>query len=221
MAGVYEVSVVISDDREIVMYIGETGKYGRGFVDRLIEHAKTWLVNPELCSGVKLSELDNGYKYKVRILAEEYDYSKRYELEQNFIEQRKPYLQYNCYSKYDSAYRGFDLEIFVTYRRRAFVVARDGKYTEKKYELLVDRILDLNKNIDFSDYRSIVPSMNFIALVEKEMPKGSAIWSQIKSVVEKNIGIESIRGCQYPYLVRLVAAVLEATSKSECAVTVD
>lgn len=214
-AGVYEVSVVISAEREIGMYIGEVGKQGRGFIDRLTEHARYWIENTELYTGVKLSELDNGYKFKVRILAEETDYDKRYELEQAFVEQRKPYLQYNCYSKYDSKYRGFDLAIFVTWRRRAFIVARDGKYTEEKRELFVEGIYEANKNVDFNEFRKATPNQDVVALVEKEMPKGSEIWMQLKRVVEKNMGIDSERGCQYSYLVRIIAAVLEPRYKAE------
>lgn len=214
-AGVYEVSVVVSDEQELGMYIGEVGKQGRGFIDRLCEHARYWIENTELYTGVKLSELDKGYKFKVRILAEETDYDKRYELEQSFIEQRKPYLQYNCYSKYDSKYRGFDLAIFVTWRRRAFVVARDGKYTEEKHALFVEGIVEANKKVEFKDYRKSIPNPNVVALVEKEMPKGSAVWAQLKAIVEKNMGIDSERGCQYPYLVRIIAAVLEPTYKEK------
>lgn len=215
--GVYEVSVVISEEQELAMYVGEVGKNGRCFLDRLTEHARYWIENTEFYTGVKLSELDNGYKFKVRILAEEADYDKRYELEQCYVEMRKSYLQYNCYAKYDSKYRGFDLAIFPTWRRRAFIVARDGKYTEEKQELFVEGIFEANKRMDFNEYRKYVPNPNVVALVEKEMPKGSDLWKQIKYVVEKNMGINSERGCQYPYLVRIIAAVLEPTYKEKVA----
>ena len=42
-AGVYLVYVVVPTGKEILMYVGEVGKAGRGFRDRLAEHLKYWL----------------------------------------------------------------------------------------------------------------------------------------------------------------------------------
>ncbi len=131
-AGVYGAFVLTPDGKEIPMYVGETGIQNRGFIDRLTEHAKNWIENSEFYTGVRANELVSGYKYLIKILKEENDKDKRLELEQSFIEELKPYTQFNCYPKYECDYRGCDLAIFPTYRRRAFIVARDGKYTEGK-----------------------------------------------------------------------------------------
>ena len=116
--------------REIPMYIGMVGAENRSFRDRITEHSKYYFSRPEFYTGISRTELEEGYKFLVRILAIEDDEEKRYSIEQNLIEIMKPYLQYGCYPKYKSDYRGFDLAIFPTYRRRAFLVARDGKYEE-------------------------------------------------------------------------------------------
>ncbi len=213
--GVYSTCVRTPEGREILMYIGEVGKAGRGFRDRLVEHAKYWIDNSEHFTGVKAAELKSGYRYVVRILAEEADDAKRYDLEQRAIEELKPYMQFSCYPKFDSDYRGNDLAIFRTYRRRAFVVARDGEYTEDGNELFVENIFKLRDKVDFNDYRTAKPNASIVALVEREMPKGSEIWLKVKNFVETCMGITSRVGCRYSYLLKLVAAALEATYKEE------
>ena len=216
LQGVYGAYVVTPEGREILMYIGDVGKGGRGFRDRLTEHAKYWLENPEFYTGLKMSDLINGYKYKIKILAIEQDANVRYKKKQNIIEEGKPYLQYNCYPKFKSdEYRGYDIAILGSYRRRAYVVARDGKYTEdeEKNELFVDNIYSL-RNVDFNDYRSAKPNRTVVELVKKEMSNGSEVWRKVKDLVETNMGITSKRGCQYSYLVRIVAAALEPTYKT-------
>lgn len=211
--GVYGVYVITPSNQEIPMYIGEVGKEGRSFRDRLVEHAKRWIDNSEFYTGVRKSELENGYKYRVKILAEEQDDKRRYELEQELIEQIKPYTQFNCYPKFETDYKGFDLTIFGTYRRRAFVVARDGKYTEGEQETLLDSIIKLEKHVNFNSYRTVSPDKRVMKIVEKEMPNGSTVWRNVKIIVEENMGITSARGCRYSYLVKLVAAALEPTLK--------
>ncbi len=215
--GVYGVYVVTPLDKEILMYIGEVGKEGRGFRDRIMEHAKYWLDNSEYYAGVKAEELKCGYKYRVKILAEEKNDDKRYELEQSLIEQMKPYVQFNCYPKHKSEYKGYDLAIFGTYRRRAFIVARDGKYTEEAPELLIDSIYELRNKVDFNEYRTAKPDKEIVELIEKEMPKGSDVWRNVKDFVEENMGITSARGCRYSYLVKIVAAALEPVYKIKMA----
>ena len=182
--GVYGVYVITPLAQEIPMYFGEVGKEERCFLDRLVEHAKQWIESPELYTGLLPSELENGYKYLIRILAEENDEEKRYGLEQALIEEFKPYLQFSCYPKFKVEYRGNDLTIFRTYRRRAFIVARDGKYTESN-ELLVDRIFSLDETTDFSlsYYRDKHLCFELMRQIEKEMPKGSDKWRSVKEFV--------------------------------------
>ncbi len=215
-SGVYGTSVLTPYGKEILMYIGEVGKAGRGFRDRLVEHAKYWIDSSEHFTGVKASELEAGYRYVVRILAEEADDAKRYDLEQRMIEELKPYMQFSCYPKFDSDYRGNDLAIFRTYRRRAFVVARDGKYTEEDNKLFVDNIFKLRDKVDFNDYKTAKPDKKIVDLVEREMPNYSDVWRNVKAFIEASMGITSKRGCRYSYLVRIVAAALEASYKPEC-----
>ena len=207
-AGIYGVYVVTPLEKEIPMYIGEVGREGRNFRERIIEHAKYWIENPKFYSGVKISELMNGYKYRIRILSEETEYDKRYALEQSLIEELKPYLQFSCYPKYESDYKGNDLAIFGTYRRRAFIVARDGKYTEEKPELFINNIYKLSEKVDFNDYKYAKPNSEVVELVEREM-MNYVTYSQIKSFVDSKLGVISSRGCKWSYLIRIVAAALE------------
>ena len=138
LSGVYGAYVVTPEGKEILMYIGETGKEKRRFIDRLTEHARFWIENPEHYTGVKRAELENGYKYLVRMLEMEDNDTKRYAKEQELCEIMKPYMQSGVYPKYESKYRGFDLAIFPTYRRRAFLIARDGKVTQSYVEDLIE-----------------------------------------------------------------------------------
>lgn len=208
-AGVYGAFVLTPEGKEIPMYIGQTGLQGRGFIDRLTEHANYWIENSDFYTGVRASELKNGYKYLIRILKEEADEDKRLELEKIFIEELKPYIQFNCYPKYKTEYTGWDLAIFPTYRRRAFVVARDGKYTEESF---VENIYGI-ENVDFNEFRKAVPDERIVELIEKEMPNGSDIHLKIKAFVEKKLGIVSKRGCRYSYLVKIIASALEPVYK--------
>ena len=121
-AGVYGAFVLLPDGREASMYIGETGNYGRGFRDRFIEHMRNWIEEPRRYTGLTVSELEDGYKYLVRILAQEPEHDKRYELEQLFVKKYKPYLQTACYPKsIKTNYTGCDLCIIPKFRRRAFL----------------------------------------------------------------------------------------------------
>lgn len=214
--GVYGVYVVTPDQKEILMYIGEVGKENRGFKDRLVEHLRYWIENPEHYAGVKKSELKSGYHYLIRILEIEKDDDKRYAKEQELCEIMKPYTQSGVYPKYKCDYKGFDLAIFPTYRRRAFLVARDGKYTEESNTLFVDNIFKLNGEEDFSKFKNVIPNQDVVNLIEKEMPNGSDVWRSVKTFVENAMGITSSRGCRYSYLVKIVAAALETTYIAQC-----
>lgn len=210
-AGVYQASVIVPGlAKEIIMYIGEVGKDGRGFRDRLTEHLRHWIENPEHFTGLTKKELKSGYRYSIKILAYETDDEKRYALEQKYIEERKPYLQWSLYSKYSSEYEGFDLCIFPTHRRRAFLIERDGTYKNETEELFVNNIFEVEKIVSLSEYKKVTPKEAVVTLVEKEMPKGSDICTTIKKIVDRNLGISTNRGCNYRYLVRIVAAALES-----------
>lgn len=117
--------------------------------------------------------------------------------------------------KYETEYRGNDLAIFPTYRRRAFLVARDGKYIEEKKGLFVDNIYKLLDKVDLNDYRTVIPAQQIVDLVEKEMPNGSEVCASVKKFVETKLGIVSKRGCRYSYLIKIVAAVLETVYKAD------
>ena len=207
--GVYLASIV-TPYKQIPMYIGEVGKMDRCFRDRMVEHLRYWIEKPLFYTGISPEELDSGYKYKIEVLAIEADDAKRYEMEQAFIEEIKPYTQFNCYPKFDSEYNGNDLAIFNTYRRRAFLVARDGKYTEKTSEITVNDIL--NMSVDFGEYRNAHPDKNVIDTVQNIIPKDSDSYMKVKKFIEKELGIVSKRGCIYSYVVKLVAAALQAES---------
>ena len=125
-AAIFGTYVKVDDEQEILMYIGEgTEGYLR---DRVSELAYYWLLNSRFYCGIESDELREGYKFKVKILSEEQDEDKRYSLKQYLIETMRPYIQSGPYPKYETPdhYRGFDLAIFPTYRRRAFLFARDG-----------------------------------------------------------------------------------------------
>lgn len=219
-AGVYGVYVVISDQKKILMYIGEVGKAGRNFVSRVTEHIRLWIDRSELYAGVKASELKAGYKYEVRILALETDDKIRYRKEQTLIEQLKPYLQYSCFPHYDrskSHYRGVDLAIFPTYRRRGFVVERDGKFTEEQPVLVLDKIYQVAKEIDLSIYKKGKPDEEVVKLVKLEMPHGSEKHLDIKRFIDAEMGVTG-RGYRYGSLVNLLAVALEPIYKDQCAV---
>lgn len=209
--GVYGVYVVTPKGKEILMYIGEVGKENRGFKDRLVEHLKCWTETPERYTGVTKSELKSGYHYLIRILEIEKDDDKRYAKEQELCEIMKPYTQSGVYPKYACDYKGFDLAIFPTYRRRAFVVARDGRYTEESNTLFVDNVFKLDRKVDFNKWKNATPNQDVVKLIEKEMPNGSDVWRNVKSFVENAMGVKSSRGCRYSYLVKIVAAALETT----------
>lgn len=201
---VYEVSV-LTLTKEIPMYIDEVGAFEGGLKARLIERSKLWLEDPLYHTGVSELELNYGYKFKVRILAEENDGKKRHELEQSFIEQRRPYTQYNCYRKYGAGYKGFDAMIYGTYRRRAFIVARNGRHTEET--LNINDIFDLQ--YDFNSYRKIKPHKDMVDMVKTNMPNKSDLYFKVKAFVEQKLNINSVRGCNYDYLVSFVAAILQ------------
>lgn len=201
---VYEVSV-LTLTKDIPMYIGEVSATEGGLKARLIKRSKNWLENPLYHTGVSELELNYGYKFKVRILAEENDDKKRYELEQSFIEQRRPYTQYNCYRKYSTGYKGFDATIYGAYRRRAFIVARNGRYTEET--LNINDIFDLQ--YDFNSYRKIKPHKDMVDMVKTNMPNKSDLYFKVKAFVEEKLNINSVRGCNYNYLVSFVAAILQ------------
>lgn len=125
-AAIFAIYVRVDEEQEILMYIGEgTEGYLR---DRVSELAYYWLINSRFYCGIEPDELEAGYKFRVKILSEESDGKKRYSLKQYLIETMRPYLQSGPYPKYETSehYRGFDLAIFPTYRRRAFLFARDG-----------------------------------------------------------------------------------------------
>ncbi len=209
-AGVYLVYVVVPTGKEILMYVGEVGKAGRGFRDRLAEHLKYWLTNPEWYTGVQMKELEAGYKYKICIWAEEANDAKRYDLEQRTVEETKPYTQFWCYPFYDrkkNNYYGYDLCIFGSYKRRAFVVARDGKYTEEAPELVLYNIYSLAAKEDLSNYKGKESDNKIIEKVKEEMPQGSEIHRTIKAFVEREMGITG-RGYKYKNLVHFLAASL-------------
>lgn len=217
-AGVYGVYVVTTDGKEILMYVGEVGKAERGFIDRLTEHLKYWINNSEWYAGIRASELKAGYKYRICILAEENDEDKRYDLEQRAVEERKPYLQFGCYPTYDRSknhYTGFDLCIFPTYRRRAFLVGRDGKYTEEKPELVLYNIYSLAEKEDLTNYKKAKPDEKIIEWVKQEMPCGSEIHATIKAFVERKTGVTG-RGYKYNNLVNLLAASLTPYYEEQC-----
>lgn len=212
--GVYEASVVLTDDKEISMYIGEVGRCNRTFRDRITEHAYYWLTNTKFYTGILKQELDMGVKFKVSILESCNDYEERYALEQNYIEMRKPYLQFNCYPKYESKskYRGNDLCIFPTYRRRAFILASKGEFVEEAP--FVNRALLYTDKAYWENMKEEVKSdvtMNeqLVKVIEFEMPMGSDTWRNIKAFVEEQLNITSSRGCQYPYLIRLLSVALK------------
>ena len=188
------------------MYIGEVGKEERCFKDRLIEHAKHWIENPLFYTGLTLLDLVKGNKYLVRILAVEGDDEKRYALEQKMIEEQRPFLQYSCYPKFRSDYYGNDLCIFGTYRRRAFIVARDGMFTEN--ELVLENIFKKGKD-ELIACRNAYPNKEVMELVKEEMPKGSDICCAVKRYIESKMGITSERGYSYTYLVKIIATALE------------
>lgn len=100
--GVYGIYIQTPFGREIPMYIGMVGAENRSFRDRITEHSKYYFSRPEFYTGISRTELEEGYKFLVRILAIEDDEEKRYSIEQNLIEIMKPYLQYGCYPKYKS-----------------------------------------------------------------------------------------------------------------------
>lgn len=202
--GVYGAYVVVPSGKVITMYVGETG---RDIRTRIQEHLKYWVGNPEFYCGVKESELEQGTKFLIRVLAIEKDASKRYQKEQDLCETMKPYLQCGVYPKFNTSYRGFDLCIFPTYRRRAFVIARDGYYHEEK--TIVDMLNQVIEKCRLDRFTNAVPNIMTIGNVEYEMPKGSDMHIAVKQLVEKNLGITSIRGCNYKYLVRTVAAALD------------
>lgn len=205
LAGVYGVYVVTPDGAKIPMYYGETGQYGRGFKDRMMEHMKHWLTNPEYYTGVKEIEFNRGVKFEIAILAAEEDLYKRKMLETMFIERDKTFLQFSCYPKYDTDYRGVDLCIFPTYRRKAFLNA----ITSLKSINLMTLFEPIVGKVDLNDYRKLKPNQETVKKIERELPKGSLLYYIIKDEVERNLGISSKRGCNYSYLVKVVAAVLE------------
>ena len=213
-AGVYEASVVTDQGDEILMYIGEVGKEGRGFRDRLTEHARYWIENPKFYTGVTKEELAAGYKFKVDIIDVIEDDDERYQREQSEIQIRKPYTQFNCYPKYNCDYRGMDLCIFPTYRRKAFKVARDGFYSEDVNQLFVEKLFEHEdkafwNSLSLSKYSISKAKSELVELIEKEMPNGSELWKTAKTFVERKLGICSERGCIYSYLVKIIAVALQ------------
>ena len=56
-----------------------------------------------------------------------------------------------------------------------------------------------------------------LAIIEKEMPKGSELCNKVKMFVEENMGISSERGCRYSSLVKVVAAALEPVYRANMA----
>lgn len=212
-AGVYQASVIVPQEdgtsREIVMYIGEVGRDGRCFRDRFMEHLKNWIEKATWYTGVTPSEMKAGYKYSIKILALEDDEGKRHALEERFILERKPYLQYSLFEKFHTDYDGIDLCIFYTHRRKAFLIERDGTYDNESTDLFVNNLFEIEKNVALGKYKKAKPKEEVVKLVTKEMPKGSDICMAIKKAVDRNLGIDTGRGCNYSYLVRIVAAALE------------
>jgi len=220
--GVYGVFVQCGEGKEVLMYIGETGKGNRCLWDRLSEHAYYWLSNSKFYCGIKPWELKEGYKFKIKILAEENNDSRRYRLEQYYVETMRPYLQSGPYPKYDSDYRGFDLCIFPTYRRRAFLFARDGQlpfeevvqknsqpeHSAKKS--LVDYVLDETQKFDWELLALTLdePEEEVMEAVKEEMPKGSDNHLAVKRRVDRELGKNNGRGCYYDYLVKLVSSAV-------------
>ena len=86
---------------------------------------------------------------------------------------------------------------------------------EKEKPELVDTIFTLRNTVNFNECRTAKPDKKVIELVEREMPNGSDIYSQVKNFVEQNMGITSARGFRYSCLVRIVAAALEPTYKAK------
>ena len=218
--GVYGVFVQCGEGKEVLMYIGETGKGSRCLWDRISEHAYYWLNNSKYYCGIEPQELEAGYKFKINILAEEDDDDRRYCLEQYYVETMRPYLQSGPYPKYDSDYRGFDLCIFPTYRRRAFLFARDGilpfeevvqKNSQPEHSVersLVDYVLDATQKFDWSFLTSCEPEEEVMKALKEEMPKGSQAYFLVKKRVDKEFGFSKGRGCYYNYLIKLVSCAV-------------
>lgn len=141
------------------------------------------------------------------------------------VETLRPYNQSGPYSKYETTnhYRGLDLCIFPTYRRRAFLFARDGKLPFEKVvqeganqeeaaekKSLIGIVPDKTKHFDWESCME-EPVAAVRDAVMTEMPKGSQEHLDVKKRIDEELGITEGRGCYYNYLVKLVSnAVKEA-----------
>lgn len=144
--GVYSVYVVTAQGKEVLSYIGETGRYNRNFRDRFTEHAYNWLCDPEGFTGVLRSELETGYRFKIKITDYITDDEKRYKKEQEIIKIARPYLQSNSYPKAKNNYDGLDLCICKKYRRDAFLNALNNMH-KKEYKIFCENTKNNQKKM--------------------------------------------------------------------------
>lgn len=228
--GVYLVSVKLKNQNDeivfIPMYAGEAGaddEHDRSIADRLKEHIRIWLgPYTEYWTGMRKSDLESGeMKIHVQIVGEAETLEKRKELERETIVSKCPYLQYGPYKKYDSKYDDLDLCIipFNGTRRKAFI----NRAKKEDVDINENRLVTYILGNDFRpDWKAVLSSMKKmpkneetletvrtnIGRLKYEINSTSEDYSKIKELLDKGLGIETGRGCTYPYLIKVLSYAL-------------
>ena len=137
LEGVYIFEYVnVKNQITIPAYIGQAGKVRNApsyiatdLYERILQHLKRMLGNSkyfEYWTG--LSDNDNDWKIRVRLLQSEADHAKRLQLEEKFIDEKRPFLQdskggkFSLYpTKYGYARNDLAIHPWNNQRREAFL----------------------------------------------------------------------------------------------------
>lgn len=205
----------------VPIYTGETGFQDRCFRDRFREHLSNWEKFPLHYLGITDDELNSGMvKIEIDLVAFCDDKDKRKVIEENYILQHHPYLQYGPYPKYTSKkYKGLDLCIFHRFRREAFLntLRLEGvvKFEKKTANELIKKVIQKIMFTDDSEIKHIAKesytieaSIKHIEL-SKTITRDSSDYKTIKSLLDVLYYGERCKcGCEYPFIMRTISKLM-------------
>ena len=208
-------------DITVPIYAGETGYQNRCFKDRFQEHRSKWEKYPLHYLGITEDELNSGkVKIVIDLVAFCDDKDSRKAIEDSYILQYHPYLQYSAYPKYTSkTYRGLDTCILPCFRRVAFLnmLRQEGivDFEEKSANDLFKKVIQKIMFTDNNEIKRIAKEPYTLAATSKYMEiskiitRDSSEYKTVKSLMDILYYGESCkRGCEYPYIMRTISKLM-------------
>lgn len=205
----------------VPIYAGETGYQDRCFKERFQEHLTNWEKNPFYYLGITEDELNSGkVKIEIELVAFCDDKDRRKVIEDCYILQHHPYLQYGPYPKYTSdKYKRIDSCIFHCFRRKAFLnMLRQEGIVDFEENSANDLIKKVIQKIMFTDNNEIkriakepytLEATSKYMELSKKITRDSSEYQTVKSLMDILFYGESCkRGCEYPYIMRTISKLM-------------